>query len=278
VRCQICTYALGSGKVTTVLGCAEIYEAPNWSRDGAHLLVNGGGRLFRLPLDRPRLEPVDTGALTQLNNDHGLSPDGRMLAISDKTEHGQSAVYVLPAAGGTPRPVTPARPSYWHGWSPDGATLAYVGRRDGCFDICTCPVAGGRETRLTSGFDHCDGPDYTPDGQWIWFNAERGGRVDLWRMHPDGSGLSQMTDDATVNWFPHPSPDGKHLLYLAFPPRTQGHPFGKEVTLRLMPAGGGPARDLVGIFGGQGSINVPCWAPDSRAFAFVRYPRSDGGW
>ncbi|WP_019954569.1 TolB family protein [Yoonia vestfoldensis] len=124
---------------------------------------------------------------------------------------------------------------------------------------------------MTDAFDHCDGPDYTPDGAWIWFNAERDGAVDLWRIRPDGTNLEQMTDDAAVNWFPHPSPDGLHILYLAYPPRTKGHPANLDVTLRLMPAAGGTPRDLVHLHGGQGTINVPCWAPDSRRFAFMRF-------
>ncbi len=115
--------------------------------------------------------PASTGStpetLCQLNNDHGLSPDGTRLAISDKTRTGMSEIYTLPVSGGAPEPLGAPLPAYWHGWSPDGATLAYAGRRDGVFQICTMPAQGGAESILTQGFDHCDGPDYTPDGRWI---------------------------------------------------------------------------------------------------------------
>ena len=141
------------------------------------------------------------------------------------------------------------------------------------FDIYACAAEGGTETRLTDGFEHCDGPDYTPDGDWLWFNGQREGRMQLWRMRPDGGDPERMTDDERVNWFPHPSPDGRHVLYLAYENGVDGHPRDHDVELRLMPADGGKPRVLLALFGGQGTINVPCWAPDSRRFAFVRYHR-----
>ena len=196
------------------------------------------------------------------------------LPSATRARHGQSCIYTLPVGGGVPRQVTGERPSYWHGWSPSGETLAYCGERDGVFDIYTIPAEGGAETRLTDGRGASDGPDYTPDGAWIWFNSSRSGHMQLWRIRPDGSGLERMTDDANVNWFPHPSPDGGAVLFLAYAPGVEGHPRDHEVELRLMDAGGGPARTLFPLFGGQGSINVPCWAPDGRRFAFVRYDRS----
>lgn len=259
----------------TVLFKTELHlEAPNWTRDGAALIVNGGGRLYRVPIDEPGLHAIDTGFARDLNNDHGLAPDGKQLAISDSTEQGASCIYVLETAGGVPRRVTTGIPSYWHGWSPDGKELAFVGKRPetgGTFQVFTIGVDGGAERQLTRGFDHCDGPDYTPDGGWIWFNGERAGSVQLWRMRTDGSALEQMTDEATVNWFPHPSPDGRHVAYLAYEPGTTGHPPNRNVELRLMPAGGGPSRGLRAVFGGQGTLNVPSWAPDSRRFAYMRY-------
>lgn len=270
LRSQLCIYDLDDAAVTVVLDHPGHIEAPNRHPDG-YLVVNGGGRLFRVPLEVPALVPIDTGFASACNNDHGISPDGTRLVISDSSRTDGSCIYTLPIAGGEPQRVTDAVPSYWHGWSPDGQTLAYVGRRAGPFVLLSCPVDGGAERCLTDAFDHVDGPDYTPDGAWIWFNGERGGAVDLWRIRPDGSDLQQMTDDAAVNWFPHPSPDGAHVLYLAYPAGTKGHPFGLDVALCLMPAAGGAARVLTRLHGGQGTINVPCWSPDSRRFAFVRF-------
>jgi Tol biopolymer transport system component len=267
-------YELSTGSITKVLTSERLIEAPNWTPDGKALIVNGDGRLFRVDLAKPSLDEINSDFAVACNNDHGVSPDGRSLVISDSTEEGQSGIYTMPIAGGKPVRVTKQVPSYWHGWSPDGATLAFVGKRvRGVYDVYTIPVGGGDETRLTDGFEHTDGPDYTPDGQWIWFNGQKSGRMQLWRMRADGSAPQQMTDDERWNWFPHPSPDGQHMLYLAYLPGVTGHPRDKEVELRLLPATGGKPKLLVALFGGQGSINVPCWSPDSTHFAYMSYDR-----
>jgi Tol biopolymer transport system component len=265
---ELAIFDLAEGTAQTVLRTNRLIEAPNWTRDGKTLIANGDGRLCRVDLEgAARLEEIDTGFAVKINNDHGISPDGRQLVISDGTGNGQSCIYVLPAGGGTPRQVTANTPSYWHGWSPDGAALAYCAARNGVFDIYVCGLDGGNETRLTDGKGHSDGPDYTPDGRWIWFNSSRSGTMQLWRMHPDGAALQQMTHDERVNWFPHPSPDGLHILYLAYKPGVEGHPRNHDVELRLMPAEGGNPKTLLALFGGQGSINVPCWEPGSRLHA-----------
>jgi Tol biopolymer transport system component len=268
---ELCIYDLTKDSVQVVIAHEGHIEAPNWHPDG-YLIVNGDGLIWRVALDAPDLVRLNTDFATGCNNDHGLSPDGRTLAISDKTETGKSCIYTLPVGGGVPQRITQNVPSWWHGWSPDGATIAYAAARNGGpIALYTCPAAGGAETCVTEAFDHVDGPDYSADGRWIWFNGERDGAVDLWRVRPDGTDLQRMTDDASVNWFPHPSPDGGHVVYLAYPHGTKGHPGGLDVILRLMPQVGGSARDLLTLHGGQGTINVPSWAPDGRAFAFMRF-------
>ncbi|PYE82322.1 TolB family protein [Pseudoroseicyclus aestuarii] len=265
-------YTLATGERQVVLETEDHIEAPNFTRDGAALIVNGGGRLYRVTWDAevPALSPIDTGFATALNNDHGLSPDGRTLAISHKTD-GESCIYTLPLEGGTPVRVTEKTPSYWHGWSPDGAQIAYTAKREGSFSIHVSAVDGSGETRLTGEEGHDDGPDYTRDGAWIWFNSDRSGAAQLWRVRPDGTDLQQMTRESSVNWFPHPSPTEDHVLYLAYPEGTTGHPPGKDVALKLLDPESGESRELVRLYGGQGTINVPCWHPDGRRFAFVRY-------
>lgn len=274
---ELAIYDLETSAVTTVLTTPELIEAPNWTPDGKWLVINGGGKLFRVDPAKPEMIAIDTGFARDINNDHGISPDGTLIVISDSTEAGSSAIYSLPFAGGTPHRITEKVPSYWHGWSPDGKTIAYVANRSGTYQVYTCPLTGGDETQVTSDFDHCDGPDFTPDGQWIWFNGEKNGEVALWRIRPDGSGAEKMTNDERVNWFPHPSPDGRHILYVAYEHGVKGHPRGHDVELRIMPAQGGAAKTLLPLFGGQGTINVPCWAPDSKRFAFVRFHKTDAG-
>lgn len=248
------------------------FEAPNWSPDGKFFLFNQGGRIYRLPVEGGAPELVDTGFATRCNNDHGISPDGKQLVISDQSQdRRQSLIYVLPISGGTPRRVTQLAPSYWHGWSPDGRTLAYCAERNGNYDIYTIPVDGGEEKRLTTADGLDDGPDYSPDGQWIYFNSVRTGLMQIWRMRTDGSGQEQVTSDQYNNWFAHPSPDGKWIVFLTYEKDVEGHPANKDVMLRLMPAGGGGIQVLAKLFGGQGTINVPSWSPDSRQVAFVSY-------
>lgn len=271
MRSSVEIYDIVTGETRVVWQSEQLIEAPNFSRDGRFLIVNGDGLVYRLPLDGGEPMRIDTGFATRCNNDHGLSPDGSLLAISDKVQFGKSAIYVLPAEGGTPQLVTPNLPSYWHGWSPDGATLAYCGIRNDLFDIYTIPVEGGEERRLTFGEGRNDGPDYAPDGQWIYFNSSRTGRMQIWRVRPDGSEPTRITDSLYGDWFPHPSPDGRHLLVLSYDGDVFDHPRDLDVRLRLMDMDGGNARVLFSLFGGQGTMNVPNWSPDGRAFAFVRY-------
>ena len=274
IRTELVLHTVETGVEDIIFTTDVRIEAPNWSPCGTFLIVNGGGLIYRLDLNDPTgLRHVDTGSVQSCNNDHGLSPDGRQLVICDSPGRGTSLIYILPVEGGTPKQITPLAPSYWHGWSPDGARLTYTARRDGIFHICTCNVDGSDEQVLTEGPGHRDGPDYTPDGNWIWFNSDHhGAGADLWRMRPDGSELQQMTDDAFVNWFPHPCPHGDRILYLAYPEGTLGHPADLDVGLRLLPAEGGPAREITRFRGGQGTINVPCWSPDGARFAYARYP------
>ena len=264
------TIASTDRRVVTVL--PEKIEAPNWTPDGASLIFNGGGKLKRIPAaGGGAVETIESGFASRINNDHGISPDGKLLAISDSTEESKSVIYTLPFAGGAPRRVTKNAPSYWHGWSPDGKTLAFCGQREGKFDIYTIPVDGGEEKRLTNGEGHNDGSEYSPDGKFIYFNSSRTGTMQIWRMLTDGSNLEQMTSDANNNWFPHISPDGLKMAFLTYEPGVEGHPANKDVMLRVMTLADRQTRIIAKLFGGQGTMNVPSWSPDSRRLAFVSY-------
>ena len=247
-------------------------EAPNWLRDGRTLIYNSGGRIYRIPAAGGQPELINTGFATRCNNDHGVSPDGSMLVISDQSQgRHQSLIYTLPVAGGTPKLVTAAGPSYWHGWSPDGKTLVFCGERQGEFDVYSIPAAGGPEVRLTTAKGLDDGPEYSPDGRHIYFNSERTGRMQIWRMRADGSEQVQVTADEYNNWFAHPSPDGRYLVFLSYEKGVTGHPENKDVTLRRLTLESKKIDVLGRVFGGQGTINVPCWSPDGRRIAFVSY-------
>jgi hypothetical protein len=273
IRSAVEIMTIASGDRRCVFATEDLIEAPNWTPDGSALIYNGGGKLYRLPLvANAKPELIDTGFAINCNNDHGISPDGTQLVISDGTEEGRSVIYTLPITGGTPKRVTEKFPSYWHGWSPDGKTLAYCAERGGNYDIYTIPVEGGEETRLTDAEGLDDGPDYSPDGTWIYFNSVRTGLMQIWRMHPDGSNQEQVTNDEYANWFPHPAPNGESVVILSsiVPPDT-GHPPDGDYVLRQLPTAGGAPRELARFHGGQGSINVPSWSRDSAYVAYVTW-------
>lgn len=266
------TVAIASTDRQVIGVMAEHIEAPNWTSDGKTLIYNGNGRLYKIPATGGKPELIDTGFAIRCNNDHGLSPDGTQLVVSDQSqEPHQSIIYTLPIGGGAPTKITEKFPSYWHGWSPDGKTLAFCGQRDGKFGIFTIPATGGQETRLTATDGLDDGPDYSPDGKHIYFNSDRTGLMQIWRMAPDGSGLEQLTKDDANNWFPHISPNGRWMVFLTYGKDVKGHPPNKDVMLRVMSLADGKVTVLAKLFGGQGTINVPSWSPDSAHVAFVSY-------
>lgn len=272
------TLDISSGKIDTVLKIKAHYEAPNWHPDN-YLVLNSKGKIYTLDLASKKLAQLNTGFANQNNNDHGISPDNKWLVVShnDKTDPSpkpyKSAIFILPITGGEPRKITTEVPSFWHGWSPDGKTLAYCAERNGNFDIYTIGVEGGKEKRLTETPGLDDGPDYSSDGKYIYFNSYRTGHMQIWRMLADGSKPEQLTFDENSNWFAHPSPDNKWIAYIAYTSdEKQNHLFGKNVKLRLMNLETKAIKDITPVFfGGQGTINVPSWSADSKKIAFVSY-------
>ena len=282
---KISILRLSDKSIRVIFRSDQVFEAPNWSTDGKYLLSNSRGSLYRISMDgAAEPQKVDLGTLSHCNNDHGISRDGKWLALSASARAPQSQVFLAAIDGSDPRLMTPKYPSYFHGWSPDGRWLAFVGERDGHFNLFRVAASGGEEQRLTSRPAYDDGPDYSPDGRWIYFNSNRSGGWDIWRMPADGAGpddvkAERVTQDEFEDWFPHPSPDGKSLVFLSFPKGTEGHDAETDVQLRMMPLPGRklkPAKIqvLAKIFGGQGTINVNSWSPDSRQFAFVSYELS----
>jgi TolB protein len=248
-------------------------QAPNWTPDDKALIYNSEGRLYRFDLTTRQPAVIDTGFATRHNNDHVLSFDGKMLGISHHSadDEGRSVVYTVPVTGGTPARITKGSPSYLHGWSPDARHLIYTGGRNGEYDIYKIAVAGGEEIRLTTATGVDDGSEYSPDGQWIYFNSVRTGLMQIWRMRPDGQNQEQITKDEYNNWFPHLSPDGQWMVVISYGQdiAPSDHPFYKHVYLRLMRPDGSEPRVIAYLYGGQGTINVPSWSPDSTRIAFV---------
>ncbi|SHE73250.1 WD40-like Beta Propeller Repeat [Mariniphaga anaerophila] len=265
-----------TGNRNVVFETNQHIEAPNWSRNGNFLVYNSDGKLYHFDLKKRVPKEIDTDFASSNNNDHGISFDGKTMAISHHTEENgrrQSIIYTVPLEGGIPRRITPNGPSYWHGWSPDDKWLVYCAERNGNYDVYKISAGGGEEIRLTTADGLDDGPEYSPDGKYIYFNSVRSGKMEIWRMNPDGTGQEQVTNDAFQNWFAHPSPDGKWLIMISYLPEVPAgsHPHNQRVMLRLMPARGGDIKTVAFLYGGQGTINVPSWSPDSKKVAFVSY-------
>ena len=273
------TLDVETGEVHTLRAFDRVIEAPNWLKQSNRILYNSQGHIYACDLDSGEETELDSGECDNCNNDHVVSPDERYLAVSHSARGAgfSSRVYVFPIEGGEPRLVTPNSPSFLHGWSPDGREFAYCAFRqhDGRMevDVYTIPAEGGEETRLTQGGFN-DGPEYSPDGEYIWFNSTRTGLMQIWRMKRDGSEQTQMTFNARNNWFGHVSPDGKKVVYLSYGKddlEAHEHLPNMPVELWLMNADGSEPRKIASLFGGQGSINVNSWAGDSRRIAFVSY-------
>jgi len=266
---------VSTGEERSILRQNRHVEAPNWSREGDYLLINSGGLLEKIDLHGKSLGLLHEGIISTVNNDHGLSFDGKTIVFSKNEKGLGSRIYTLPLTGGNPKLITPAYPSYWHGISPDGNFLLYCAQRDGKWDVYRIPTEGGEEVRLTTEEGLDDGPEYSYDGNWIYFNSHRTGRMQLYRMKPDGSEQEQLTFDELDNWFPHPSPDNQKLVYIAYLEDQKGsHPFGKEVKLRIFDLKTRDSKDLTSVFfGGQGTINVHSWSPDGQWIAYVRYAK-----
>lgn len=267
-------YDVMSGKREVIYTeSGKIFEAPNWSRDGNFLIFNEEGSLYRFDLNTRTKSKINTVFAENCNNDHGISPDGRSLVISNNDPDLGSRIYVLPIEGGLPKLITEHAPSYWHGWSPDGKTLVYCAARNGNYDVYSISVEGGVEKRLTNSEGLDDGPDYSFSGRHIYFNSVRTGMMQIWRMEPDGTNQEQLSNDGYNDWFAHPAPDGSAVVFISYLDKIDPgtHPAFKNVMLRMMDPETKEITKLFELFGGQGTLNVSSWSPDSKKFAFVSY-------
>ncbi len=278
VGCRLETMNVFDGIRKVIYEKTGRFEAPNWMPDGNKLLFNMDGLIYTIPVAGGEPEVLNTGSVNRNNNDHGISFNGKLLALSGSqsgTQGGGSSVFIVPLTGGEPIKITAETPSYFHGWAPNNKEVVYVAQRGGknIYNIYRNSIKGGREVALTNlnPGEHVDGCEYSPDGKFIYSNGSQSGNMQLWRMKHDGSASEQLTFDDYRNWFPHVSPDGKWIAFISFPPDIEknSHPSYKRVILRLMPSSGGEPRVIAYLYGGQGTINVPSWSPDSKQIAFV---------
>jgi len=267
------TLDVETGNRQILAGSEGSWQAPNWTPDGKTLIYNSDGLLYNFDLESRISSILYTGFANKNNNDHVLTFDGKQIGISHHPEEtkGQSMIYTLPVTGGVPKKITDKSPSYFHGWSPDNQFLIYTAERNGDYDIYKISKDGGKETQLTTSKGLDDGSEYSSDGKFIFFCSTRTGTMQVWRMTPDGKNQTQLTFDELNNWFPHVSPDNKWLVFISFPKEVPAdkHPFYERVYIRLMSVDGGEVKVISYLYGGQGTMNVPSWSPDSKRIAFV---------
>ena len=278
IESELVLLNVNTGKEKVILREKRHFEAPNWSRDGKFLIINSNGKLEKISVKGRKLGVIDTGFADNCNNDHGLTFDGKWLIISHNDSRvsssgGNSRIFILPVSGGVPRLITSKYPSYWHGVSPDNEWVTYCAMRNGEWDVYKTHVITDEEIRLTDAEGLDDGPEFSYDGKWIYFNSNRTGRMHIYRMKPDGSEQTQLTFDDYDNWFPHPSPNNKDVVYISYvEDQNGGHPFGKDVKLRLLNVDTKETKDITPVFyGGQGSLNVHSWSPNGDSIAYVKY-------
>jgi Tol biopolymer transport system component len=288
LRSRLFIYDLHDGASHLLYSADSIWEAPNWSPDGKYLIANSGGSIYKLVLKQDGTagppQRLAVPANFQCNNDKAISPNGKKVAFSATVPpHKGSQVFLANPDGSHVKLMTSKSPSYFHGWSPDNKTLAFVAQRNGSgqYDIYGMPAEGGAEKQLTSNIHHDDGPDYSPDGKWIYINSDRSGKESVWRFPADGAGTNDakaemVVSDGLEDWFPHISPDGKKMVYIGYPAGTPTHdPRNVQIEIKLVAIDHGDVaasqKTLVKAIGGQGTMNVNSWAPDSMRFAYVVY-------
>jgi TolB protein len=269
-----------------VLRSPDSLQAPNWTRDGKALVYNANGLMHRFDIGTGKTMPLKTGIAVNNNNDHVLSWNGKLLGLSSHVKRpdgsNYSTIYTVPVGGADKATLitdTDQGHSYLHGFSPDDRTLVFTGQRDPAMranspkilNLYTIDVASKKETQLTHTPALDDGAEYSPDGKQVYFNSNRTGLMQLWRMAADGKNQVQLTFDRFNNWFPHVSPDGKKIVFISFMDDVDPyeHPFYRHVYLREMPIEGGAPKVIAYLYGGQGSFNVPSWSPDGKRIAFV---------
>ena len=254
--------------------------APNWTHDGSTIVFTRDGRINTIPAAGGTAQELNVGGLVGCTGSHGFSPDGKWFALTCATpDRNDRRLFIIPAGGGQPRALT-ENSAYFHSWSPDGKTILFVrGAKEG-LTIYAIPVEGGPEKAISRGTGVDDDPDYSPDGKYIYFNTDRWGGIQIARMLPDGSQVEQVTFDEFKNWTPHPSPDGKSIVFLSYDPSVTTHAANKDIALRILSLNDGKIRTLVNLVGGDGTMNVANWSPDSKNIAFVSYqllPAEDNG-
>ncbi|MEW6752506.1 MAG: hypothetical protein AB1505_16190 [Candidatus Latescibacterota bacterium] len=241
---------------------------PRWSPDGTHISFNSGPLLGEL-----RRMPAAGGPSVLLADGRGVdsrwgaawSPDGRWLAYV-----AARGVWKIPAAGGTPLPVTTgelaaAGYSEFSGpsWSADGRAIAFGCALGGRAHVWTVPASGGAPSQVTVAPGDGMWMSWSPDGRRLAFAAVVDGDWDIWTVPAAGGLAERLTAGPGVEVQPDWSPDGRRIVYTR-----RGDIWG-------IPAAGGSPVCLLDTPEGKSS---PRWSPDGSSMVSVNWVVTSDIW
>lgn len=267
---------VAKGEVTLLLSSNTRMSAPTWFPDGKTLLCNAHGRMHQFSMTDRMLKLVDTECLSETHCDYGLSPDGSQLALTNSYSCENARIYIRDMQTGEIRIIVNRSPAWFHGWSPDGRQLIYTCFRNGAWAIAQTRSDGTKPEQILLRSDAfssrwLDGPEFSPDGRYIWFSSDRTGTMQIWRRELETGINEQMTDGEDASFFPHPSPDGAHVCFLK-KKGVEGHWRQDGLAeLWLLSLDGSAPRHLHTVYGGLGTLNLPSWSPTGEGFAYARY-------
>ena len=180
---------LESGPVPVTVGPWNDAD-PVWSPDGTRIAHEssrekyGGTDIW--------VSPVSGGPATRMTiTGDGIyhrtadwSYDGARLVFESNRQDNQSALYTMPAGGGSVTRITPVVGYEGHpAWSPDGTQIAYESSADGVMEIFVIPAAGGQPFQVTAGGGYW--PRWSPDGSSIVYCVFSDPEPNIWVVEVD---------------------------------------------------------------------------------------------
>jgi len=181
----------------------------------------------------PKWEKTPLVSSTRLEFNGQISPDGKRIAF-ESNRSGNVALWLCDRDGSNVLQLTPlgGRRAWNSRWSPDGLRLVYVSG-----GIKIIHASGGEPQRLVDK----DGgsPSWSLDGQWIYFQSGRSGRVEIWKMSVSGGEAVQVTRSGGLMALE--SIDGRYLYF------TKGEAFGPASLWRTTGPGGEEVKILDGV-------------------------------
>ena len=226
-----------------------------------NIAVSTAGRLTARSVGRGRIAIsgagfADTAAVS-------VVPNGTVALLSFASTV-QLAVMELDESGFQPLADAGNGAGRMPAWDPSGQRLAYA-RGDPANGGSRLYLVGPTDpgtpliTSQAASFAEEDQPRWSRDGNWIYFRGYRAGENagELWRIHPDGSGLDRVGAAGTPDggdFDPDPSPDGTQLAYTSN--------RGGTLHLVVRTLADGSERSIAGL------SRTPRWSPDGGSIAY----------